>query len=429
MKILSGVLAIALIVMGVFLYNSKQNEEALQYSLRSQYTNQISDASEKLTELQKSVQSATVFKDKTAQVEPLENIWRLSSEIKSNIASLPLQQDFSNEWMNYLGRLGEYAKLRSQDKVPEDKWLKVTNNVATNLNDFSFEWQNATTEMLAKQQSFSKWQKEIKAGEPSKTWTGMSETVKGYSESDFPLTASESDDQKKKDLKAIEDKPVTEQQVVKRMKNTFPAFKNANLVTSSSKPDAPYPFYHIQFHEGIRIGYADYTKKGGHLLSLLIERPIGDNRITQEQMKAKAEKAVKSYGFNDVELVETRENHLYWHVVFVRLSPGNNARIYADAIQLKLAKDDGEILGVNALEYIQKETLPDQKLVTIDWNEFFTDQVSVESERLGYTENERLQQRLCYELMVLKETNHGSNTLRIMIDTETKEVLKSEMLN
>lgn len=429
MKILSGVLAIALIVMGVFLYNSKQNEEALQHSLRSQYTNQISDASEKLTELQKSVQSATVFKDKGAQAEPLEDIWRLSSEIKSNIASLPLQQDFSNEWMNYLGRLGEYAKLRSQDKVPEEKWVKVTNNVATNLNDFSTEWQNATTEMLEKQQSFSKWQKEITAGKPSETWTGMSDTVKGYTESDFPLTASESDDQKKKDLKTLEDKPVTEQQVVKQMKTTFPAFKHANLVTSSSKPDAPYPFYHIQFHEGIRMGYADFTKKGGHLLSLLIERPIGDERITQEQMKEKARKAVQLYGFNDVELVEVRENHLFWHVVFVRLSPANNARIYADAIQLKLAKDDGEILGVNAMEYIQKETIPDQKLVSIDWNEFFTDQVSVESERLAYTENEQLQQRLCYELMVLKETEQGMNTLRIMIDTETKEVLKSEMLD
>ena len=429
MKILSSLLAIGLIVMGVFLYNSKQNEEALENSLRAQYTNRMTDASEKLTELQKSVQSATVLNDKAAQAEPLEDIWRLTSEIKSDIASLPLQQDFSNEWMNYLGRLGDYARLKSQDKVPEDKWLKVTTNVAANLDDFSYEWQNASTELLAKQQSFSKWQKEIKAGEPSETWTGMSDTVKGYTESDFPLTASEADDQKKKDLKSIEDKEVTEKQVVNKMKELFPQFENAKLVTSSSKPDAPYPFYHIQFHEGVRIGYADYTKKGGHLLSLLIERPIGSDRITQQQMKKNAEEAVKSFGFKDVELVETRENHLYWHVVFVRLHPANNARIYADAIQMKLAKDDGEVLGVNAMEYIQKEKISEQEVVSIDWKEFFTDQVTVENERLSYTENDQLQQRLCYELMLLKETDEESHTFRIMIDTETAEVLKSEMLN
>lgn len=428
MKILSSILALALIVMGVFLYNSKQNEQDLQNNLRNQYTSRMTDASEKMSELQKSIQSATVFSDKAAQAEPLEDIWRLSSEIKDDIASLPLDRDFSNEWMNYLGRLGDYAKLRSEDKVPEEQWLKVTNNVAKNLDEFSYEWQNASTELLASQQSFQKWQKDVKAEKPSKKWTALSSTVKGYSESDFPLTASESDDLKKKELKSIVDKPVTKQYVEKTMKEMFPKFKNAKLVTTSSKKGAAYPFYHIQFNEGIRTGYTDYTKKGGHLLSLLIERPIGKDRIPPEQIKEKAERAVKSFGFDDVELVETRENHLVWHVVFVRLNPTNKARIYADAIQMKLAKDDGEILGVNTMEYIQKETLPDQKQIPIKWDDYFTEQVTIEKERLAYTENETLQQRLCYELILLKDTDTQSHTFRILIDTETHEVLKSEIL-
>ncbi|WP_017380371.1 PepSY1/2 domain-containing protein [Paenisporosarcina sp. TG-14] len=428
MKILSSVLTVVLIIMGVFLYTSKQNEKDLALDLRAQYTNRLSDSSEKLSELQKAVQSSTVFKDKAAQAQPLEDIWRLTSEIRSDIASLPLQREFSNEWMNYLGRLGDYAKLKGQEKVTDDKWLVVTTNVAANLDEFSYEWQNATTELLAKQQSFSKWQKEVKTAQPSKQWSGMTKQVKGYSEADFPLTASESDDQKKKDLQAIDEKPKTEQEVVSNMKEMFPKFTKAKIVTSTSKSEAPYPFYHIQFHEGIRTGYADFTKKGGHLLSLLVERPIGEDRISQEKMKEKANEAVKSFGFDDLELVETRENHLVWHVVFVRLDPVNDARIYSDAIQLKLAKDDGEILGVNTMEYIQKEKLPDQKIVAIDWNTFFTSEAKVQQERLAYTENNQLQQRLCYELLVLKQTDDQSHTFRILVDTETKEVLKSELL-
>ena len=429
MKTITSLLAVGFIIMGVFLFTSKQNERALENDLRAQYTNRMTEASEKLTELQKSVQSATVFNDPAAQAEPLEDIWRLSSEIKSDISSLPLQQDFSSEWLNYLGRLGDYAKLKSQGKVPEEKWLTVTTNVSKNLDEFSVEWQNASTQLLAKQQSFSDWQKEVKSAEPSEQWTKMSDTVKGYSESDFPLTASESDDQKKKDLQAIKDKTVNEKQVVNQMKEMFPTLKNAKVVVSSSKSGAAYPFYHVSFNEGIRTGYTDYTKKGGHLLSMLIERPIGENRISQEQMKEKATNAVKKYGFEDVELVESRENHLVWHVVFVRLDPENKARIYADAIQLKVAKDDGEILGVNTMEYIQKESLPEQKIVPVTWNEYFTDQVSIQSEVLAYTENDQLQQRLCFELMVLKETKDQSHTFRILVDTETHEVLKSEMMN
>jgi len=428
MRILSSVLAVVIVIMGVFLYTSKQNERNLALDLRAQYTNRMAESSEKLSELQKAVQSSTVFKDKAAQTEPLDDIWRLTSEIKSDIASLPLQREFSNEWMNYLGRLGDYAKLKGQDKVTDDKWLVVTTNVAANLDEFSYEWQSATTELLAKQQSFAKWQKEVKSAEPSEHWAGMTKQVKGYSEADFPLTASESDDQKKKELQAIDDEPKTEEEVVSHMKKLFPKFNKAKIVTSSSKPGAPYPFYHLQFHEGIRTGYADFTQKGGHLLSLLVERPIGKDRISQEQMKEKAIKTVQSFGFDDVELVETRENHLVWHVVFVRVDPVNNARVYSDAIQLKLAKDDGEILGVNTMEYIQKEKLPDQQIIAINWNEFFTTEAKVQQERLAYTENKQLQQRLCYELIVLKQSDGQSHTFRILVDTETKEVLKSELL-
>jgi len=65
-------------------------------------------------------------------------------------------------------------RIRSQDKVPEEQWLKVTNNVAKNLDEFSYEWQNASTELLANQQSFKKWQKDIKKDETSKKWTAFS---------------------------------------------------------------------------------------------------------------------------------------------------------------------------------------------------------------------------------------------------------------
>ena len=81
------------------------------------------------------------------------------------------------------------------------------------------------------------------------------------------------------------------------------------------------------------------------------------------------------------------------------------------------------------MEYIQKEKLGDQKIETINWKDFFTDQVTVEDERLVYTENDHLQQRLCYELMLVKDTDKESHTFRVLIDTETKEVLESEMLN
>jgi spore germination protein len=429
MKVLSSVLALGLIVMGVFLFQSKQNETELNRHLRAQYTERMSDASQKLGELEVAVQKASVFNEPTAQAQPLNDIWRLSSEIKSDIATLPLQRDFSNEWMNYLGRLGDFAKMKSEQKVPEDRWLKVAANVSKNLDEFSNEWQNATTDLLAQKEPYKEWRKQVAAKKPSENWTGLAKNVKNYTESDFPLTASEADVQKKKELKNINEKPITEQQAVKKFKELFPQFKEAKLVTSKSKPGATYPFFHVQFQDGIRMGYADFTVKGGHLLSMLVERPISEERIGPEVIKDNALKAVKSYGFDDVELVESRENHNVWHVTFIRITAENKARVYDDAIQMKLAKDDGEALGISTMEYIQKETLPSQKVVAINWSDFFTKDVKVENEAFAYTDNKELQQRLCYDLLVVKEINKVPQTFQVLVDTETKEVLKTEPLS
>ncbi|MET1014235.1 MAG: PepSY1/2 domain-containing protein, partial [Paenisporosarcina sp.] len=315
-----------------------------------------------------------------------------------------------------------------EQKVPEEKWLKVVANVSKNLDEFSSEWENATTDLLAQKEPYKEWKKQITAAKPSGNWTGLAENVKNYTESDFPLSASEADVQKKKELKHIEEKPITEKQAIVQFKKLFPQFKDAKLVTSKSKPGATYPFYHVQFQEGIRMGYADFTVKGGHLLSMLVERPISKERISPEAIKEKAIKAAKNYGFDDVELYESRENSVVWHVTFIRINPENKARVYDDAIQMKLAKDDGEVLGVSAMEYIQKENLPSHKVNAINWSDYFSKDVKVERESFAYTDNKELQQRLCYDLLVVKEINEVPQTFQILVDTETKEVLKTEAL-
>ncbi|WP_249661998.1 PepSY1/2 domain-containing protein, partial [Lysinibacillus fusiformis] len=70
---------------------------------------------------------------------------------------------------------------------------------------------------------------------------------------------------------------------------------------------------HIQFHQGIRLGYVDLTEKGGHLLSYLVERPVDEAKLSQEEVLAKAQDYVKKLGMKDVAYVESRENHPAWH--------------------------------------------------------------------------------------------------------------------
>ncbi|MDS9470805.1 PepSY1/2 domain-containing protein [Sporosarcina pasteurii] len=425
MKKIIFVLVYAIAALAIFAYGKSTENQQLSYLLSGQYAKKMTEASQKLEELDTAVKKTLLFNESDGFDDAREDIWRLSSDVKNAVGSLPLDRGFSNSWMNYLGRLGNYAKEteRLNDK---EEYHQVMTQASVNLREMADEWQLATADLIRGDVSVESWSNQLDSVDSEHDWDGMRETVKQYTESDFPLTASESDSLKKKELQTLTDKKVTREEAIERFKFLFPEVSNSSIVVENSKPGAPYPFYHIRFAEDSSVGYIDITEKGGHVLSFLSERPFGQETQSYEFIKEKAEQFLSSSGYGDTVLEEARENHTSWHFVFVRVEPEYEAKVFSDVIHLKVAKDTGGIIGLNAMEYIQKENLKPQKIVEQNWEEFFRTNVTVVEEELAYVENDRLDQRLSYYLTVTMEVDEQIDTYVVVVDTETAEVIKTE---
>lgn len=419
------VLCYAVIVLGIFSYGKTTENKQLSYLLNGQYAKGMTDASEKLEELNVAVRKTLLFNESEGFDRARDDIWRLSADVKNAVGSLPLDRGFSNNWMNYLGRLGNYAKEADRLENKEE-YHKAMTAASVNLREMADEWQVATRDLVGGQLTVAGWQNQLDSVDANHDWEGMRDTVKQYTESDFPLTASESDALKKKELQTLTDQEVTSEEAVERFKILFPEVSQSALVIENSQPDAPYPFYHIRFAEGQSVGYIDITEKGGHVLSFLSERPFSKDVQSYEFIEKKAKKFLSDAGYSDAVLEESRENDTSWHFVFVRQEPEYDARVFSDAIHLKVAKDTGGIIGLDAMEYIQKENLKKQPIVKQDWQTFFRPHVEVVDERLAYVENDRMDQRLAYYLTVTLETNNTIDTYVVVVDTETAEVIKTE---
>ncbi|MBK3497265.1 germination protein YpeB [Viridibacillus sp. YIM B01967] len=428
MKKLTFFLVYTVIVFSIFSYTTSIEKTNLKQLLHAQYTNKMAGASSQLNELQKAVQQSLLFSDPTALNDSLQDVWRLSSDIRQTIGDLPLDREFTTQWMNYLGRLGNQAKLTMTTEESKANWNKSVTNVASNLSSFSSEWDVATAHLLQEDKHYNKWLDQLSNMDVDSNFTNLSASVKSYTESDFPLTSSESDRQKKKDLQALKDQPISEKQALARFKEMFTQYDKATIRIEESAKTAPYPFYHITFHDGIRLGYADITKKGGHLLSYLVERPVDESTLSQEELVTRANKRMNQLGFDDLKIVDSRENTMAWHLNYVRINPDNKAKIYADGVQVKIAKDNGEIIGINSMEYIQKETLKNQPMKKINWKTFFDKNVEIVEEDLAYSENDKMEERLCYELTVVYYNKNVPHTFRVLVDTETAEIIKNEKL-
>jgi spore germination protein len=270
------------------------------------------------------------------------------------------------------------------------------------------------------------WKNQLESENTTHDWTGMTETVKQYTESDFPLTASEADSQKKKDLEKLTDKNISSDEAIERFKILFPEVSSGSIVVETSKPGSPYPFYHIRFAKDQSIGYIDVTEKGGHVLSFLAERPFTESSQDFSVIRKRAEDFLSNSGYGDTVYEESRENNSAWHFVYVRVEPEYDAKVFSDVIHLKVAKDTGSILGIDAMEYIQKEETKKQPIKKIDWKRFFHSNVKVVNEELAYVENDRFEQRLSHYLTVMMETDGVTETYIVVVDTETGEIIETE---
>lgn len=425
MKKILFLLVYTVVVLAVFSFGKVTENDQLSIALSTQYAKTMTDASEKLGELDTAVKKTLLFNESEGSSKAREDIWRLSSDIKNSVSSLPLDQSFSTSWLNYLGRLGNYAKQadRNEDHA---EYHKVMMQASENLGVLSDEWQIATAGMVGGQLSIGDWVDRLDASKSEHDWSGMGTAVKQYTESDFPLTASESDSMKKMELKQLGDAKVSKEEAIARFKKLFPTVSKGVIGVESSKPGSPYPFYHLRFSDENAIGYIDVTEKGGHVLSYLAERSFGAEVETFEELKKKATTFLKNAGYTDLIFEEARENKTAWHMVFVRIEPEYKAKVFSDTIHLKIAKDNGEVIGLDASEYIRKENIKTQPLKQINWKEFFHEGVKIINEELAYVEDEQLNQRLAYYLTVTKEEHGEIGTYAVVVDTETSEVIKTE---
>ena len=408
----------------VYHLNVQAQKNKLENALAVQYSNQLTSASERLAKLSDSIDQTLLFKDKEMLDKPLDDVWRISNDIRNSIAALPVTTESSAIWMNYLNRIGNGASLVKEGKVPIEEWQKNMTNARNNLRELSDQWAFTNREE-GKDYIVATFVQNKVSKDGEKNWKTFGDSVKAYTESDFPMTASETDQQKKKDLKHIKDAEISMEDAKQKFIKLFPELKDAKLHITESSEGAPYPFYHVEFHKGIRIGYADFTKKGGHLLSYLLERPFDKTVINVEQMKKKASDYMKAFGFTDTEMIDYRENNIAWHLAYAKKDAKNNALVYADGVHLKVAKDNGELIGLNAMEYIQKESISPQKVVPLNYDELFSSNFKVEEERLAYVENQQLQQRLAFEILT---KNDAIGTYKIYIDTENHDILHAEKL-
>ena len=399
------VLLIIVAVLGIILWK-KQTEyrQASENSYNMAFYELVDYLENVETYLAKSVVSSTPEHG----AETLTNLWREANLAQSYLSRLPIESQELENTEKFLNQVSDYSYSLSRkniynEKLSDDdlKNLKelhtysvelenTLNQLSEDLNSGRFEWGELTKKgTVAFAQQVDNISKE--------SFSNMEENFHEYSGLIYDGAFSEH-------LTSNEKKGLTgediEEDVAKQKIEEFIGKNNIKEIQSLGySENATIPVYDFSvINNNDETANISISKKGGHVVSMNANRDVKAETISQEEANSKGKEFLESNGFTSMKETYYLKQDGIVTINYAYYQEG--VVIYPDLIKVKVALDNGEVLGIETSGYLNNHTIRDLKKVKITREQAKKDlnkDLEIISEGMAIIPTEWKTEILCYE--------------------------------
>jgi germination protein YpeB len=144
--------------------------------------------------------------------------------------------------------------------------------------------------------------------------------------------------------------------------------------------------------------YITITQKGGHIVYMNCDRNVDIEEISQDAANNIGKEFLEKNGFSNMESTYyiKQSNIITINYAYVQ----NDVIMYADLIKVKIALDNGEILGIETTGYLNchyERNLEIESISIESAKENLNKNFQISSERVAMVPTEYKTERLCYE--------------------------------
>ncbi|GAE91345.1 spore germination protein YpeB [Gracilibacillus boraciitolerans JCM 21714] len=429
------VLSIGIIGVSVWGYQEHQEKNAILIQAENNYQRSFHELTYNLDLLHDKIGSTLAMNSRKQLSPQLAEIWRLTSMAHNDVGQLPLILIPFNKTEEFLSQMGDFSyrvAIRDLDKEPlsEDEIntleslyemsgdieseLRKVQNIALKEN---LRWMDVQLALVNNDQ-----QADNTIIDGFKT---VEKNVEGYSEG--KLNASLMGTSSKKDgFKMLGKEKISEEDAKKKMRTLLQIDNETELTIAGTGKGANLPLFSGSFKQDNKSGYIDITQQGGYPLTLMINREVSEsNKSLHEAMKA-AEKYLSELDFTaDLAMMESNQ---YDNVgVFQFVPKYENVWIYPDAIQVKVALDNAEVLGFVSKDYLEnyhERKIPQSGITEEEAREKVNSNLKIEEHHLAIIENDIGEEVMAY--VFLGTLNR--DTYKIFIDASNGDEIRVDKL-
>ena len=399
------VLLVVVAILGIILYQKQREyKQASENSYNMAFYELVNYVQNVETYLAKSLISTTPEHG----AETLTNVWREANLAQAYLSRLPIESQelenterFLNQVSDYsysLSRKNIYNESLSQEDLKNLKDLhgysqdleNTLNQLSEDLNSGRFEWGELTKKgTVAFAQQVDNISKE--------SFSNLEENFHEYSGLIYDGAFSEH--LTKQDKKGLTGENISEEQATQIAKQLIGEDQIKEISSLGLSENATIPVYDFSLKNNQDQSFnISISQKGGHIVYYNSNREVGIEAISQEEANEKGKQFLTSKGFPSM-----KETYFLKQEGIVTINYAysqDGVIMYPDLIKVKVALDNGEVLGIETSGYLnnhEERNLPEIKISKEEAKNTLNKDLQIESEGLAAIPTEWQSEIYCYE--------------------------------
>ena len=398
------VLAIIIALLGYFLY--KKNNE-VELASRNLYNNNFYELVNYVQNVETYLAKSTISTSSTHSAETLTYLWREANLAQTYLANLPIESQELEKTEKFLNQVSDYSYTLSRKNIKGEDLNDEELKNLEELHGYSMDLKNVLNQLGTDLEQGSITWKDLKSDANEEFAQAVSSNLDifGSLEEDFHeysgliYDGAFSEHLTSTEPKGLTGDDISEEDAKNKINSVFGSENIKEISSLGVNENSELPSYNFslknQKDENITIAI---TKKGGHIVYFNCNRDVQEEKLSYEDANKKGLEFLNNLHVNNMKETYYLNENGIMTINYAYLQ--DNVVMYPDLIKVKIALDNGEILGIETKGYLNNHTERKitQNIISIDEaKKKLNKNLNIQSEGMAIIPTEYKTEILCYE--------------------------------
>ena len=410
-------------VVGGLAYYAYKETRTYQTAMENKYNKAFYELIEYSQNVETYLAKSLITTSSEHGAKTLTHLWRESSMAQSYLTSLPISSNELANTSKFFNQVSDFAYSLSRKNITGEDLSKEDLDTLKELHTYSVEVENVLNQLNTDLiEGRIKWNNLEDSGMSnmfstevsSITFDSFSSLEENFHEySGLIYDGAFSEHLTSSEKKGLFGDEIDEEQAKVKIEEFYGKDNIEEIISNGYSENAQIPCYYfnIKMKNIENLFSISVSKKGGHIVFSNFNRDVLTENISQEQADEIGKNFLNEHGYKNMkETYYLKQNGVVTinYAYSQETSDGKLVVMYPDLIKLKVALDNGEVLGIETTGYLNShyERIIEENVISEDEaKQKINSQVQIESSNLAIIPTEWQTEVLCWEFKGKVEEN------------------------